>query len=340
MSSDHGTTQATAARLPQRARRIARLVGITVASVLGITVVGAAVAYPVSDLVRPTLDSETRSQLIAEGKAGSFIATDEGIMHVRISGPADGTPIVLVHGGVVGGHGFENWQEPLVDAGYRVIVPDLLGYGYSDRPDVAYTRDFYLEQLRDLLVGLRLDEDVNLVGASFGGAVAVEYAATYPDEVATLGLMAPAGLGRGELAAPILMQRVIGDWIFRAFGGTVVTNQMATAYEGSPDRQAMLDWMNEQNRYRGFGEGILNTLRSYDSEWTPDSYKGVGAAGIPVFAAWGTEDAVHPYERTALLEELVPQVELLTLDGASHAITYGRAADVLASYVPFLERRH
>jgi hypothetical protein len=59
----------------------------------------------------------------------------------------------------------------------RVIVPDLLGYGYSARPGVAYTREFYLLQLRELIDGLGIDGPVHLAGASFGGIVVAEFAA-------------------------------------------------------------------------------------------------------------------------------------------------------------------
>jgi len=57
---------------------------------------------------------------------------------------------------------------------------------------------------------------------------------------------------------------------------------------------------------------------------------------VPVFAAWGTEDTIHPYERTRLLQRYAPQTELLTLGGAGHAITMAvpntSSTDTAASY--------
>jgi pimeloyl-ACP methyl ester carboxylesterase len=103
---------------------------------------------------------------------------------------------------------------------------------------------------------------------------------------------------------------------------------MAAAYAGSPDQPAMLDRMAEQSTYRGFAVGMLNCLRHYAFGWRPDVFHALGRSGIPVFAAWGTDDTIHPYERT--------QVRLLTLDGAGHAITYGHAEQVLTGYGQFL----
>jgi pimeloyl-ACP methyl ester carboxylesterase len=129
---------------------------------------------------------------------------------------------------------------------------------------------------------------------------------------------------------------VIGDWVFRVLGAEVVTRQMVAAYAGSPDQPAMLDWMAEQSTYRGFAVGMLNCLRHYDFGWRPDVFHALGRSGIPVFAAWGTDDTIHPYERTQVLQRYVPQTRLLTLDGAGHAITYGHAEQVLTGYGQFL----
>jgi pimeloyl-ACP methyl ester carboxylesterase len=57
---------------------------------------------------------------------------------------------------------------------------------------------------------------------------------------------------------------------------------------------------------------------------------------VPVFAARGTEDTIHPDERTELLQRYAPQADLLTLDGAGHAITHGRTEDVLDGYRRFV----
>jgi pimeloyl-ACP methyl ester carboxylesterase len=166
--------------------------------------------------------------------------------------------------------------------------------------------------------------------------VVAEFAAENPRDVSSVALMSPAGLGNSHVVNPVLLTPLIGDWVFRVLGADLVTRQMATAYTGSPGQHAMLDWMIEQSKYRGFAEGMLNSLRHYDFQWRPQVFQALGRSGVPVFVAWGTEDTVHPYERTRLLQRYAPQAELLTLDGAGHAITYGRAEHVLDGYSRFL----
>jgi pimeloyl-ACP methyl ester carboxylesterase len=305
------------------------------AAVVGL-VVALVVVYVAAGVTRETLGETARVELLREGKAEQFVPTSQGVVHVRVSGPGQGPVVLLVHGGVVGGQGFAAWRKPLADAGFRVVVPDLLGYGYSERPDVPYTREFYTRQLRELLDGLGVRAPAHVVGASLGGAIATAFAAENPGRVASLALMAPSGGGRGDVVAPVLTWPVAGDWIFRVAGPSQVRSMIADAYPPGPARDEMVAWMAEQTRFGGLAEGILNTVRNYDSTWQPDVYQAVGRSGIPVFAAWGTEDAVNAYAQSAQLRQWIPRLELFSLPGQGHAITYGQAAAVLERVVPFL----
>jgi pimeloyl-ACP methyl ester carboxylesterase len=296
-----------------------------------------AAAYPAADLLREPLDDAARTALLRDGKAGRFVTLPMGVMHVRVSGPADGPIVLLVHGGAVGGYGFENWQKPLADAGYRVIVPDLLGYGFSDRPSGAYTKAFYTAQLNQLLDGLEIQAPVHIVGASLGGAIVTAFAAAAPARVKSVTLIAPAGGGRTEIVSPVLLWPVVGDWAFRVYGPTSVQNMMAKAYAGSPARESMTAWLNDQARFRGYGEGMLNTLRNYDAAWQPEDYEALGRSGLPVLAVWGTADAVNPFAQSKELLARVPQMKLVPLEGKSHALAFGETDTVLGAVIPFLK---
>jgi hypothetical protein len=123
------------------------------AMIVGVVVVLAVVAleYPIANLQRMPLDDAARQSLIRSGNADHFVHLGLGTMHVRESGPQNGPVVLLVHGGAIGGYAWRQWQQPLAAAGFRVITPDLLGYGYSDRPEFPYTREFYTRQLVQLL---------------------------------------------------------------------------------------------------------------------------------------------------------------------------------------------
>lgn len=311
---------------------------------LGVIIVGAAAAYPTSNWMRRPMSDAARAELLRDGKAKQFIRTSLGTMHVRVSGPEDGPVVLLIHGGIVGGYVFEKWQQPLADAGYRVIVPDLLGQGYSDHPSVPYTKEFYVAQLNELLDGLEITERVNLIGASLGGGIAIAFAGAQPDRIISINLIAPEGGGTdGERVNNLLVLPVIGDWVFRVVGPSVLQRMMADANNDNLSAQrGMVAWMREQTRYRGYGEGVLNSIRNtlvnHGLSWQPDALEAIGRTGVPVITVWGTKDIIVPFAHSKELQSRIPQLQLVPLEDQGHAINFGREANLISFILPFLEK--
>lgn len=108
-----------------------------------------------------------------------------------------GPVLVLLHGSGNGACGISNFRgniPALVAAGYRVIAPDLIGFGYSDKPsDVGYPLSFFIECVKQALDAIGVDK-YTLIGNSLGGAVALGFALAHPQNVERLVLMAPGGL--------------------------------------------------------------------------------------------------------------------------------------------------
>lgn len=127
---------------------------------------------------------------------GHYVTIKNGYkMHYLDQG--EGHPVVFLHGSGSGASGHSNFKGnyPYLAAnGYRVIVPDHIGYGLSDKPDdVEYTLDFFVECIKQTLDIIGVDK-VSLVGNSLGGAIALKFALDYPENVSTLNLMAPGGI--------------------------------------------------------------------------------------------------------------------------------------------------
>lgn len=116
-------------------------------------------------------------------------------MHYQDIG--SGPVVLFLHGSGSGASGNSNFKENypfLVDQGYRVIVPDHVGYGYSSKPEnVDYHLDFFVECIKQMMDVIGI-EKASLVGNSLGGAIAIKYALDYPDAVEKLLLMAPGGI--------------------------------------------------------------------------------------------------------------------------------------------------
>lgn len=107
-----------------------------------------------------------------------------------------GFPVLLIHGSGPGVSAWANWRLtiPALAAGRRVIAPDMVGFGFSERPvGIRYGLDTWVAQAIGLLDALKI-ERADLIGNSFGGALALALAIRHPTRVRRLVLMGTAGV--------------------------------------------------------------------------------------------------------------------------------------------------
>jgi 2-hydroxymuconate-semialdehyde hydrolase len=107
-----------------------------------------------------------------------------------------GDVVMFIHGSGPGVSAYANWRlaMPVLSEKYRVIAPDMVGFGYTDRPDgMVYGMDVWVQQAVDLMDALELDS-INIVGNSFGGALAIALAIKYPKRFKKIVLMGAVGV--------------------------------------------------------------------------------------------------------------------------------------------------
>ena len=133
---------------------------------------------------------------------GKYADVGNGVtMHYHEAGEGDRGVILFVHGSGPGASGWSNFKRNypfLAEHGYRTIVPDTMGYGYSTKPENGtFSLDDVGAQYKALLDALGVDR-ATVVGNSQGGAIAITMALNYPELVEKLVLMAPGGLEARE----------------------------------------------------------------------------------------------------------------------------------------------
>ena len=107
-----------------------------------------------------------------------------------------GEPVLLIHGSGPGVTGWANWRLtiPALAENFRVIAPDIVGFGYTERPaDVQYNMETWLNHILGFMDALGI-EKTHVVGNSFGGGLALAMAIRAPQRVGRLVLMGSAGL--------------------------------------------------------------------------------------------------------------------------------------------------
>jgi pimeloyl-ACP methyl ester carboxylesterase/acyl-CoA-binding protein len=132
----------------------------------------------------------------------------------EIHGPSDGPPVVLLHGILLDATVNRDVALPLAEAGFRVILLDLLGHGRSDRAEAAELRvDFFGEQVVGMLNHLKIDDAV-VGGLSLGAIVALQVAVTAPKRVKALVLEMPVMEESTPFAAVLLSPLIFATGYF------------------------------------------------------------------------------------------------------------------------------
>ena len=204
---------------------------------------------------------------------------------------AHGGVLAFVHGSGPGASGYSNFKlnvGAFVEAGYRVVVPDLPGFGYSSKPtDIDYTTDYFVKHLMGLLDALGV-EHCALIGNSLGGAVCIRAALDHPARIDKLVLMAPGGIEElpTYMAMPA-MARMIENFV----GGTLDREGLHRVLETLVfDPCHVTDELVDE-RYailRTQPPEVLSRMR------IPNMETELRDILCPVLAFWGAEDEMVP----------------------------------------------
>jgi len=107
-----------------------------------------------------------------------------------------GYPVVFLHGSGPGVTAWANWNKmfPLLNEDFRLLAPDMLGFGFTERPQNAvHNMNVWVQQVIDFFDAMNI-EKAHLVGNSFGGALALTMAVKYPERIDKLVLMGSMGI--------------------------------------------------------------------------------------------------------------------------------------------------
>ncbi|MEZ5556640.1 alpha/beta fold hydrolase [Haliea sp.] len=228
-----------------------------------------------------------------------------------------GDVVVFLHGSGPGASGHSNFKgnyPALVEAGYRCIVPDHIGYGFSDKPDdVDHTLDFFVECIKQTLDTVCV-ERCTVVGNSLGGAVALGLALQHPQLVEKLILMAPGGLSElHEYQQMPGMQKV-----FKVFGsGEPVTHEVmkdlfATGLMYDP-RHATDELVKERMQIMQIMNGhVMASMK------IPVLTSRLAEIQCPVLGFWGMNEKMMPENGILAMAKNLKHMRLILISECGH----------------------
>ncbi|RLQ21582.1 alpha/beta fold hydrolase [Seongchinamella sediminis] len=229
----------------------------------------------------------------------------------------EGEVVVFLHGSGPGASGYSNFKGNypfLVDAGYRCIIPDHIGYGFSDKPDdVDHPLSFFVECIKQTLDCAGVDK-CTLVGNSLGGAIAFGLALDYPELVEKLILMAPGGLS--ELAE---YQKMPGmQKVFQVFGSgepvtpAVMKDLFATGLMHNPalatdelvaERMQIMEIMNGH---------VMATMQ------VPVLVDRLAEISCPTLGFWGMDEKMMPEEGIMAMVKNIRHMRTILVNECGH----------------------
>jgi pimeloyl-ACP methyl ester carboxylesterase len=270
---------------------------------------------------------------------GQFLPLSDGYTHYELAGPADGQPVVLIHGFSTPYSLWDPTFPALVQAGFRTLRYDLYGRGFSDRPAGEYDAQRFDRQLLELLDGLHITAPVDLIGSSMGGALAAIFADRHPERVRRLVFVDPAGS----------MARPRPDWSFLLFTPPVrwllKRNLNRILLAGLPndfhDPDRFPEYYQQyaaQLVYDGLMPALLSTLKSNIIYDHAETFRRVGQQKRPVLLLWGRDDHTISYDIIQEILAAFPQAEFHVIEEAGHIPHYEQPEVVNNQMIQFLNK--
>ncbi len=237
-----------------------------------------------------------------------------------------GDPVVLIHGSGPGVTSYANWRLvlPALAENFRVLAPDMVGFGFSERPaNIEYGVQTWADQVVGLMDTLELPK-AHLVGNSFGGAIALRIAAQHPDRVGKLVLM-------GSMGVPF----PITEGLERVWGYEPSFENMRKVLDVFAYSRDLVNDELAEVRYRGsiqpgFQESFAAMFPAPRQRWveamcTPEDE--IRRLPHRTLIVHGREDQVIPLQTSLRLMELIDNADLSVFSHCGHWSMIERTKD-------------
>ena len=243
-------------------------------------------------------------------------------------------------------HGLGHWTGaawdrvlPALDPAWRIVAIDLPGFGASERPDARYDLPFFRAVVADV-ARRSLPAQFAIAGHSLGGMIAADYAASFPDQIDHLALIAPAGFAN----VPGIVVRVLGSGLVRRF----FSLQPKPDFVERTLRQSVHDpehldpaviaqakvYARDARVRRAFGgvySGAMQAMRDL-----PALHRSFARYHGPAFIGWGRFDRYIPVKALANAQRVYPQAQTRIFEQSGHVVMDDEGAALGAALRAFL----
>ncbi|MGB0906827.1 MAG: alpha/beta fold hydrolase [Maricaulaceae bacterium] len=265
---------------------------------------------------------------------GRYVQAGPIRMHYLEFGNPDGHPVVFLHGSGPGNSAWANFRfnvDAFANAGYRVLLPDMIGFGYTDKPlDLGdYTLDLFCSTLMAGLKEIGVSA-CSFVGNSLGGGVAIQIALDNPNFVRELILMGPGCLEPQDAYWPMpgiaKMMEANKAGMSKETQGTVMR---LFTYDPKHVTQDLIDmrWAVAQDQPKE----VLTTMK------TPALGERMSELTCPILTFWGAQDEFMPPQGKASCIGANETSRLIEVNACGHWVMVEHARMFNAASIDFLK---
>ncbi len=292
-------------------------------------------------LSRPR-DVEWEEHREHQSENSKFVELNSTRVHYKEAGSAAAPTVLLIHGFCASTFVWNDVIAPIAEMGFRVVAPDLIGYGFSAKPRAAgYTIDAQARMIVSLMDELKL-ERAALVGSSYGGAVAATVALDHPHRVERLVLVGAVADDKVKnsslmrLAAAPVMGNLLSPVLLGSF--PLMRRHMRKIYAEDDARlldERRLAAHHLPMRAANTHTAIIKTLRGWQAERIG---RDANLIEQPTLLIWGEHDTVVPLALGRELNRKLPHSRLVVLGRCGHLPQEERPAEFAGLIAGFCKR--
>lgn len=275
-------------------------------------------------------------------------------INYKIIGKGD-TPIILLHGWGVDSDKYVETVKSFKGFNYKIIIPDLPGFGKSDEPEENWNLDNYVEFVNEFIVntvrrekGLGFVKNILsnlgpkklvftenkrrivLIGHSFGGRIAVKYAVKYPGKIEKLILTGSAGIKHpfNIKQKAIFILAKIGKKVF----SLLKEARLPIGGLASFSRKFLYKAAKEKDYYKASPK-MKEIMKKVIAENLTVVLEKIN---IPTLLVWGSDDMTTPLSDGKIMNEKIKDSELIAVDGANHSLPYQKPEEFAKIVTEFI----
>lgn len=228
---------------------------------------------------------------------------------IRYLEGGDGFTLILIHGL---GASADRWLSviPYLEKNFHLIVPDLIGFGDSDKPNVNYTMEFFVQFLQNFVDAIKVGQ-FDIIGSSFGGQIVAEYSVVHGNNIKKMVLVSPSGIN--PRLTPFMKKYSMAMFspnkqrIKEVF-------QMLNGSKNNVDSALVEEFITrmQQPKAKMVATSILINLRDRDIS------KKLSEIKCPSLVVWGDDDPVITLRYAKIFVSSIKNCDFALMKGCGH----------------------